>query len=102
FAEDQVLLIRKPSPLPFEFLPRKSRRAMIHCMLLRQEITRVTFNAEREMRRLPDLKGRTGGLNTDKLDGKNCHVFLTEVAARKVGDLAVIGHDIAAPVGNTS
>jgi hypothetical protein len=102
FADDQVLLIRKPSPLPFELLPRKSRRAMIHCMLLRPEVTRVTFNAEREMRRLLDLKGRTGGLNTDKLEGRNCHLFLTEVAACKVGDLAVIAHDIAAPVGSTS
>jgi hypothetical protein len=102
FGEDEVLLIRKPSPLPFEFLPRKSRRVMIHCMLLRQEVTRVTFNAERQMRQLLDLKGRTGGLNTDKLEGKNCHLFLTEVAARKVGDLAVIAHDIAAPVGNSS
>lgn len=98
FEDDEVVLVQKPSPLPFEILPRKSRRVMIHCMLLHQEVTRVTFNAEREMRRLLDVKGRTGGLNTDKRDGRNCHLFLTNVAGSKVGDWAAIAHDRAALV----
>jgi hypothetical protein len=101
FADDEVLLVRKPSAFPLELLPRQPRRVMIHCMLLHQEVARVTFNADREMRRLLEVKGRTGGLSTDRLDSRNCHLFLTQVAGSKVGDVAAIAHDIAAPVGST-
>ena len=35
----------------------------------------MTFLAETEMKRLLNVKGDTGGLNTGKLDGRNCHIW---------------------------
>src|SRR5580765_8022686 len=71
-------------------------------MLLHQEVTRITFNAEKEMRRLLDVKGKTEGLKTDKIEVKNLHVFLTEVAVFFFFFKQKTAYDIASPVGSTS
>jgi hypothetical protein len=58
------------------------------------------FVAEEGMARMLDIKGRTGGLSTDQLDGRNCHIFLDGWPermgdqAKEWGNVAAIGRDI--------
>lgn len=102
FTDDQVLLIDKPpSERVLELLPPAGRMVMMHCMLLQDNVTRVTFNADRDIRKLLDTKGRTGGRNTERFADKNCHCFLSQTAMNRVGDKAVIAHDCRAEIGNT-
>ena len=39
-------------------------------------LVRLGFAADADMKRLLEMKGSTRGLNTDKLEGKNCHIWL--------------------------
>jgi hypothetical protein len=38
------------------------------------KVSSIAFSADQEMKRLLHIKSLTNGLNTDKLDGKNCHI----------------------------
>jgi hypothetical protein len=40
----------------------------------------MSFNAETQMRDLLLVKGKTRGLNTEKLGGRNCHIWLAPLA----------------------
>ena len=99
--DDKVLLLQKPSSLCLELLPSRPAYVMAHCMLLQKEVRRVSYNAEMGMRQMLDIKGRTGGLTTERLNGMNCHLYLTAEARAKAGDYAAIVHDKTAPIGDT-
>jgi hypothetical protein len=102
FTDDQVLLIDKlPAERLHELLPPAGRMVMMHCMLLQENVTRVTFNADRNIRKLLDVKGRAGGRNTEQFADKNCHYFLSQTAMNLVGDKAAIAHDCRVQIGNT-
>lgn len=83
FADDKGMLVKKPVSNLDEFvpslLPRRYVSRPLYCLLFgdkgdRLRFTSVTYNAESPMLRLLEVKGRTGGLNTDKLQARNCHV----------------------------
>jgi hypothetical protein len=100
FVGDQIRIIHKPCTLPLDCLPRKHTSVLIHCMLLKAQVSRVTFNADRQIKWLLGVKARTNGLNNDRLEEKNCHLFLTQTSRDKLGDVAAIVDDLAIPVGS--
>jgi hypothetical protein len=57
-------------------LPERYTPARAECWLLRTTETVLSFEGEREIARLLDAKGRTGGLNTERLQPRNCHIWL--------------------------
>lgn len=100
FAGDKVVLVPKSSALPFELLPRTARHVFLHCVLIQRDVTRASFLADRDMVRMLHVKHRTGGLNTDRLQGKNCHLFPCEAAREECEGYAVIASDKTAPAGH--
>lgn len=59
-----------------EFLPKHHTFVSQECWLLTSSVTRLMFGAEREMQRLWEIKGETGGLVSDRLSGRNLHSYL--------------------------
>jgi hypothetical protein len=65
----------------------------VQCWLIKNGYLNVAmFAAEREMASLFDVKADTDNLNTDRFDGRNCHVYLAGWM-RRVGNFAAIGND---------
>jgi hypothetical protein len=59
-------------------LPEQAQGVLLQCLWFsggRNQLTfcPMQFNADQDLARLLEIKGRTGGLNTDKLNGRNCH-----------------------------
>jgi hypothetical protein len=95
FEGKSVLLLRKPDNLD-TLLPRRFspvRVTVAHVEGGYKQITQLMFVFEREMLRLFRIKGRTGGLSTELLDGRNCHVFLGDEMVEKIGNWAAIAVD---------
>jgi hypothetical protein len=57
-------------------LPRRPTFVSVECWLVGKEMTRLVFGAETEMYRLLKIKGATGGLVSDQLEGRNLHPWL--------------------------
>ncbi len=83
FADDEGILARKPVDNPNDFvrwlLPREYTSNPVYCLLFggngsELRFTPMTYNAERDMVRVLEMKGKTGGANTDLINGMNCHV----------------------------
>lgn len=82
FEVSKSFLVKKPAP-PDEFvrwlMPKEWQPVRMRCVLFAGQppnltITPLSFIGEAEMQQLVDVKGRTWGLNTDRLNGLNCHV----------------------------
>ena len=83
FTTEESQMVRKPVSDPDHFvgwlLPRQYEPVTLTCILLGGnspdlKLSYMRFAAERDMYRLIWTKGKTKGLNTDQLGGKNCHV----------------------------
>jgi hypothetical protein len=76
-------------------LPRSPHPVMLECWWFTGgpddlRFARLAYCAEQEMSRLLNVKGRTGGLNTDKLGGKNCHNWpLPEMGGVGMGAIVI-------------
>jgi hypothetical protein len=57
-------------------LPRRFTFVSVECWLIGKEMTRLVFGAETGMYRLLKIKGATGGLVSDQLEGRNLHPWL--------------------------
>jgi hypothetical protein len=97
FVNDDVIIVQKPHPLSYDLLPPPTREVQIHCMLLQRAWSRITYCAEIGMRRLLRIKGQTRGLNTCRLNGRNCHWYMTVKGIRQFGDAIAIGEDVIVP-----
>jgi len=75
FQDSDNLLIRRSDRLD-EVLPSTFTRVPIHCSVLGERLTEMTFMAEREMAELLTIKGKTYGLNTDLFGEMNCQASL--------------------------
>lgn len=82
FDVPQSCVVEKPVP-PNDFvrwlLPNEWRSAATICVLLGGPPTRLVkaelpYIGEMNMKRLLQVKSDTGGLNTDRLNGRNCHI----------------------------
>ena len=79
YFEDEAILICQTTENELNVLPASYQPVDISCVLLAGGnndlgMTFNVFRAEAEMVRLLRLKHGTGGLNTDRLAGKNCYV----------------------------
>ena len=99
--EGEVILIRKPSARLMEIVPREYNPVLVHCFFIGDKIAHSSFMAEQQMKRMLGVKARTGGLSTDRLDSRNCHIFLNGLN-REWSGLAAIGEDIAMGPGSAS
>ncbi len=76
FVGQNNVLIERSEDLLDEILPTSSVFVPLYCWIVGDKLTQTLFGAEREMTRLLRVKGETGGLNTDRLAGRNCHISL--------------------------
>ncbi len=97
--EGEVCVFDRPSDGMREVLPNEYDGVSVHCFLIRDKLHHRSFMAERGMARMLDVKGRTGGLSTDRFNGLNCHVYLGPFM-NEVGNCAAIGKDIPIKLGN--
>ncbi len=99
FAADNLTLIERSESLLNDILPPTCTAVPIYCWVIGDKMTSMTFMAEKEMKRLLDVKGDTGGLNTDRLDGRNCHIWLAPHALpASLRGCAAIAYDRRAPL----
>lgn len=76
FEGDNNVLIERSRQLLDDILPHNWSPIAISCAILGDQLTHTTFIAEPGMKRLLRTKGETGGLSTDRLRGRNCHIWL--------------------------
>jgi hypothetical protein len=60
----------------------------------------MSFGAETEMARLLRIKDETGGLNTDRLGGRNMHASIHPIQTGRGYDCAAVAYDRRKPVGS--
>lgn len=77
FEPENGILWMTPANRMSEFLPRAAHTVVVECWVLAgQALERMVFALETEMTELLDIKGRTGGLVVEGLDGRNVHPWL--------------------------
>ncbi len=76
FADGPNRLVSRSDADLEAILPPGARGIQIECWLVRSGESRLRFRADDTMRRLLTIKGSTGGLNTDRLLPRNCHIWL--------------------------
>lgn len=74
-AQGSVLIERGDGDL-MHVLPPRPTCVAISCWRVGTYFSSLTFMADREMRRVIEIKDRTGGLNTDRLGERNIHPWL--------------------------
>jgi hypothetical protein len=75
-------------------LPREPTFVSVECWLVGKEMTRLTFGAETGMYRLLKIKGATGGLVSDQLEGRNLHPWLAPLPlGDKIADCVGVVYD---------
>lgn len=75
FARPGILLERTDEDLE-DILPDRYAPVPVACIVGGHFLSEHHFTFETPMRRLLDVKGRTGGLNTERLIPRNCHIWL--------------------------
>lgn len=75
FIGDSVL-IERSDELIQQVLPEHFHFVPLFCWVIGEKLTEMIFGAEQEMARLLHVKGETNGLNTNRLNGKNLHLWL--------------------------
>jgi len=80
--KDGFLLDRGPSRMN-AVLPDRFTFVAVECWILGRRLTRLTFGAEKEMHRLLEVKGQTGGLVSAGLRGRNLHPWLAPLPLRE-------------------
>jgi len=78
FPAGGTLLERSDDDL-LEILPSPYHSVSVGCLVAADSLTEMYFAFETEMQRLLDTKGRTGGLNTDRIEPRNCHIWLAPI-----------------------
>jgi hypothetical protein len=82
FEPDGATLIDRGADDLLHVLPPRPRSVAISCWHIGKDFSAMTFMAEQEMRRVFEVKDRTGGLNTDQLGGRNLHAWLAPLPVR--------------------
>lgn len=91
--ENATLIERGPAHLE-HVLPTQPHCVAISCWHVSSSFSSMTFMAEQEMRSVLEVKDRTGGLNTDKLAGRNLHPWLAPLPLRSEDrDCALVAYD---------
>ena len=98
FIGGDDVLVERTGATPYLVLPPTARSVNVHCLLLKGDgehatVSETTFCAEREMARVFATKGRTGGLNTERLGGRNMHIWLSPLPFHPHGGWAAVVTD---------
>jgi len=111
-SDPDALAFSEPSILQFEttdrefnFLPTKFHFTNIYCLLIGDgpnglRISTCSFCAETEMAKMLLTKAWTGGLNSEKLDGRNCVVTASPLSADNHKICVRIGKERVVNLGN--
>jgi hypothetical protein len=99
FDRQDALLIERGTDRMNAVLPHSFDFVTVECWHVGRFLTRLVFGAERQMKKVIDVKGFTGGLVSDKLRGRNLHPWLPPVPlGRRIADSMAIVHDHAVPI----
>jgi hypothetical protein len=102
FESGGAVLIERGHPDLQHVLPPRPRCVAISCWNVGRYFSAMTFMAEQEMRRVLEVKDRTGGLNTDKLSGRNLHAWLAPLPIEPPdAGCAVVARDKRVPLPGT-
>jgi hypothetical protein len=82
--EDDEFLLDFGNRRMRRFLPKSFSFVSQECWLLKKKLTRIVFGAEREMYRLWQTKGSTGGLVSERLGQRNLHAYLGATILERV------------------
>jgi hypothetical protein len=95
FYLDHAILIERSRQLLDDVLPAAWLPLPLSCLILGVDwLTSTAFIAERGMSRLLRIKGETGGLNVDRLGGRNCHIWTAPINLPwRLRDSAIIAQD---------
>jgi hypothetical protein len=106
FVGSSILQL-KTTDMGFNPLPAKFNFVMIYCFLLGDGPTEMRatfcgFCAETEMARMLKVKAATGGLSTDKFDGRNCTIHTSPFTLENHRVVVSIGKETTIPVGGST
>ena len=76
FQGDGNVLVEWPGEDLDIVLPERSTFVDLHCCILGDTYTGMTFAAESEMAAVLDVKGATRGRSTNRLGQRDCHAWL--------------------------
>jgi hypothetical protein len=102
FIIQNCILVRKHVDDPDLFietiLPKNYQPVQVTCCLLSgapPDMTRsfIRFQNELDVKRLFDVKGKTKGLSTDALGGRNCHVSGFPIGIENPRQWIIVGED---------
>jgi hypothetical protein len=99
-AEDVFLRPNLPPETMWnDLLPESSGTVNIDCTWFgnmegdKIQVAQLTFNADRDILKLLEIKHDTKGLNTDLLNGKNCHIWPAPELGEALGACVAIVED---------
>ena len=81
FVPSSGVLVERHPDLPEEVLPQSFNFVAVSCWLIGDRYQSLTFGAETGMHGLLEVKGRTGGRNTDCLGPRNCHLSIANFSS---------------------
>jgi hypothetical protein len=88
------VLVRKPKEIEEILLPNKFDFVSFSCWVVGDYFSFLSFGAERQLERVLRVKAQTGGLNTARLEPRNCHISLAPLELpRHLRNCAGIVHD---------
>lgn len=98
FVGRDDVLVERTSATPHLVLPPTAHSVNVHCLLLKGDrehatVSETAFCAEREMARVFAVKGRTSGLNTERLGDRNLHIWLSPLPLHPHGGWAAVVTD---------
>jgi hypothetical protein len=87
-----------PNTMWNDLLPPMTGWVAVACMWFGDgpddcQVARLSFCADAGMARVLRLKAATGGLNTDRLDGRNCHIWPSPRLGNVLGPCVAIARD---------
>ena len=78
FTGTNNVLVERSENLPREVLPARFSFVAVHCLVLGERLSSMTFGAEREMHQVLEIKGGAGGRNSRALLPRNVHLSLPD------------------------
>jgi hypothetical protein len=102
FELDDGMLLERGTDRMNAVLPQRFDFVSSECWLVGPTLTSLVFGAERQMCRLLEVKGATGGLVSRELRGRNLHPWLVPLPlGMRIIDSAAIVRDRTTPVLGT-
>lgn len=102
FVGRNNVLIPRSQELIHQILPLSFHFVGVGCWIVGERLSALTFGAEMEMGRVLSIKGKTGGLNSDRLGSRNCHLWLAPLNIPiDLRESAAIVEDRRVPISST-